>query len=247
MDSVTEKFSVFDFFNLIIGGIIFLLGVGSCHYAEVIAIGTVISELLSDNDFLLFVAIVLFISLSFIIGSTINELAHLFFVYILQWEKRMIEGCLNNNHLIENNIKLNVFREKAVNHFKIKEFATCENFSVEQCTTFFAYCVYYLHVRNQDKKTEKMRETQDLAELLTLVFALIPITSIIIYLFLGTSCLNPKPTFAIYILCVIFACAFLNRSKRAMENRIRMVLAIYDACIDKEKETTNHVVSQDGY
>lgn len=232
MDSITDKFSVFDFFNYIIGGFVFWLGLGICNYSQAMEFSISIASVVGDSDFLLFVTIVLFIGCSLVTGTVINEIANWIFNTKLQWEKNLIDTCLNKSKLIKNEIKLDIFRKKANDYLDIDVLDINEDYSIDQCSTYFAYCVYYLHVRGLDKKTEKLRETQGLSELLTLVFASVPISSIIIQILSGTTCLNIKPFFYIYALFALCACAFLRRTKRAMENRIKMVLAVYDACVN---------------
>ena len=236
MDGVTEKFSVFDFFNLIIGGSVFLLGLGICNYSQVIEVSTSIIALIGDSDFLLVAAITFFLGCALIAGTVINEIAHWCFDTMLYRERTLIETCLNKDKLINNDFRLQRFREKAQKYLKVQKLELQEEFTTDQCSTYFAYCIYYLHVRDRDKKTEKLRETQGLSELLTLVFVLIPISSIIMYTFSGTKCLYIKPTVLIYTIFAVFACAFFRRARRAMENRLKMVLAVYDACVDMEDQ-----------
>lgn len=246
MDGVTEKYSVFDFFNLIIGGVIFFVGLGICNHSQLAEIFTKIDILVGDSDFAIIFIIIFFVGCSLVIGTVINEFAHLLFCTMLQSEKKIIKACLNKGQLIHNDVKLEIFRDKAKKYLKADIDGLDKNFSDEQCSTFFAYCVYYLHVRGQDKKNEKLREAKGLSELLTLVFVSIPVLSIIIYHLSGAASLIDKFVLSCYFVFIIFSCAFFRRSKRATENRIRIVLAIYDACVDMEqgKECFSHSFSQ---
>lgn len=231
LDSITEKFSAFDFFNLIIGGVVFWIGLGICNYSQAVSLCSSIAKLVGNSNFFLFITIVIFIACSLVAGTVINELAYWFFDIKMQYEKKLIETCLNNNKLIKHNVRLKIIRDKANDYFHENK-KEDDIFTEDQCFTFFTHCVYYLHAHGQDKKTEKLRETEGLSELLTLVFAFIPVSSIIIHILLGTTYLALKPTLLIYMLFAIFFCAFLKRSIRAIENRIKMVLAVYDACVD---------------
>ena len=164
MDSITEKFSVFDFFNLMIGGMIFLFGIGICKYPQAMMFCKALADLIGESTFLLIIAIILTIGISYVIGTVINEAAYFIFErrYIL--EKNIIESCLNRNGIIENSDKLKNYRKNAEEYFKICNSSIEQVFTAEQCSTYFAHCVYYLHVRNQDKKIEKLRETEGLAQ-----------------------------------------------------------------------------------
>ena len=234
MDSVTEKFSVFDFFNLIIGGSVFCLGLGICNYRQVIEVSTSIASFIGDSDFMLFIAIILFLGCSLVAGTVINEFAYWIFDKLFPRKRILIETCLNKDQLIKNDFRLQIFRKKAQKYLNVDKIDLDIDFTADECSTYFAYCIYYLHVHDKDKKAEKLRETEGLSELLTLVFALIPVTSIIIYIFSGANCLYMIPTVLFYVLFAVCACAFFSRTKRAMENRIKMVLAVYDACVDME-------------
>lgn len=74
MDSVAEKFSVFDFFNLIITGTVFLfiliIGNYPCSKEWIISC----SNLIGESKILLFVSGVTFISVTAILGAAF--LAH---------------------------------------------------------------------------------------------------------------------------------------------------------------------------
>ena len=111
--------------------------------------------------------------------------------------------------------------------------------TAEENEAFFAHCEYVLHVNCLDKKTEKLRETQGLSELLMFVFWSIPVFSTMVFIFrvriLGNVHVNDCFVAVIYILCVIFGFIFCYRYKISAENRIRMVLSIYEAY--KEEKT----------
>ena len=240
MDSVTEKFSVFDFFNLIIGGSVFWMGLGLCHYSQTIEccdwIFGWLGGLPDSSGIVLLVATVLLVGCFFVTGSVVNEIAYWWYHVRKDREKDKMNTCLKKNELVTNEAKLNIFRKKAREYFGLPEFGDDQDFTPDQCAAYFAYCIYYLHVRGVDKKTEKLRETQGLSELMTLVFALIPILSLIIHLVLNTYEKIDKYILVAYGLCVICVAAFSVRATRAMENRIRMALAVYDACVDMDEQ-----------
>ena len=237
MDSLTEKFNVFDFFNLIIGGTVFWLGIGICNFYQVKKLYTLVLCVHNDLNYMVFLSVIVFFAGAFVTGAVINEMSCWLFENVFVWEKKYIEHCLNKNQLIKNDVKLRQFRIKAEAYLNVKEMGEDDDFSINQCATYFAYCVYYLHVHGQDKKTEKLRETQGLSEILTLVFVLIPFASVLFYILGDVIYVNVKLIFVFYLMCVGCFYAFLKRSKRATENRIKMVLAVYDACVDMNKCT----------
>mgnify|MGYP000299659399 FL=1 len=51
MDAITQKYSVFDFFNLLIAGIVFLSTIVICHYPDSILFLQIISTNVEDFAF----------------------------------------------------------------------------------------------------------------------------------------------------------------------------------------------------
>ena len=109
---------------------------------------------------------------------------------------------------------------------------TNDEFTEEECIAFFAHCVYYIQIRNQHQKTERMREVTGLAGILTMAFFALLISDVIISIILGVVSIISIILFFIYAICLI---VLLHRYKRAMKNRVKMVLAIYDVCVGKEE------------
>ena len=73
--------------------------------------------------------------------------------------------------------------------------------------------------------------------LLSGVFALIPIINFLTSAISHTMCRNVCMKLWIYPIFLITAVVFGFKYKKDMLNRIRMVLAIYDVCIDTENDT----------
>lgn len=233
MDSITEKFSVFDFFNLIIGGALFIIGIGVSNPQQISELCITLTSIVKIFDTSNVLSVVVFFALSLVVGTFLNEISNWLFERRLHLESVRIKACLQTNSLIHSKIRLERLQRKAKKHYFSDDSKT--DFKEDECSGFYAHCVYYLHVHHQDMKTEKLRETQGLSELLTIVFAAIPITSIILYACYGIENIKLIQTVVLYLLCIVFAFTFFNRAKRALENRIKMVLAVYDACTDMEK------------
>lgn len=108
------------------------------------------------------------------------------------------------------------------------------DFSAAECSAFFAYYVYYIQIRNQHHKPERLRDVQGLAETLAVVFgglALLGAFACGLY----CVCRTDAPI-QLILDFVCWACAVILvlRYRCATENRIHMVLAIYDVSVDKE-------------
>lgn len=232
MDSVTDKYSVFDFFNLIIGGFAFLLGLALCNYTQAVALRSSLISEFGDIESIAIIISVLFIGCSLIAGTVINEIMHFFFYTILKLEDKVFKNCLNKSGLIKNEYKLRDYREKAKEYLELTSINDDDDFTPAQCSAFFGHCIYYIHVRDKDRKTEKLREVKGLSELFAFVFFLIPTISFFIYIFTNKLCSVNGTTMFFYTLFLIFGCIFFMRAQRALENRIKMVLAVYNACVD---------------
>lgn len=123
--------------------------------------------------------------------------------------------------------------------------------SDDEVSYFFAYCVYYIQVRDKNKKTEKLRDIEGLSMSLSLVFSILWMASIIslllilreqlcrsvimVWLKKDAVCRNGQVILAIIssIICAILSVAFDYRAERTLKNRIRMTLALYEAEIDR--------------
>lgn len=107
---------------------------------------------------------------------------------------------------------------------------------------FYAYCVYYIQIRNQNRKTEKLRDIAGLSEALSLVFLILAVFSFIVTLI---SCFQivlnlqnilgePLSLTIICLVCAFFSVLMDYRTEKSINSRIRMTLAIYD--VEKRHE-----------
>lgn len=233
MDSIADKFSVFDYFNLLIGGFVFLLGIGISGYPDSAELIKNWSAAIGESSFLLILSIASLIAGSFVIGIIINEISSWYFKTRRGFEKNKIENCLSNPNVIDNIQKLNRYKKKANMYFFSidKEKDTYDQI---ECSTFFAHCVYYIQVRNKNEKTERLREVEGLSMLLSGTFVLIPFASVFIGALTNTIYHNICIKLLIYIFSIAFALVFYNKYQSDILNRIRMVFAVYDACVDME-------------
>ncbi|MFR5004102.1 MAG: hypothetical protein ACLUCZ_17055 [Thomasclavelia ramosa] len=231
MDAVTEKFSVFDFFNLVIAGMVFWMLLGICHYSQLQILIKKFSLFISGSSLLLFATVVTFMGDAFIVGAAFQVISIWLFKKKIHWEKDIMQKCLTKDVLFDNEIRLNALRKRANDYLERPEGSA--HFTPDKCEAFYAHCVYYLHVKELDKKTEKLRETQGLSKLLSCMFFTIPIISISIYVFqlliLRMVNLNLLAVIITYLVCFAFGYIFYCRYNITCKNRMRLVLSIYDA------------------
>ena len=236
MDSITEKFGVFDFFNLLIAGIVSLSILEICHYDQMKKMTIKVIELIGESNFYSIIAFIGYIGFALSIGAFFQVIGQWIIRDKIGWEKGIIRTCLNIDGVLKNCIRRKKLQRYAQQYLQLSDGE--RELTAEENEAFFAHCEY-VHVNCLDKKTEKLRETQGLSELLMFVFWSIPVFSTMVFIFrvriLGNVNVNDCFVAVIYILCVIFGFIFCYRYKISAENRIRMVLSIYEAY--KEEKT----------
>ena len=240
MDGVFEKFSVFDFFNLIIGGTLFILGLGVCFYPNIDK--NFIDKLTDISTEKVILGTIVLIGISLVLGSVISEIEYLVFYYMLRWEDKLISKCLVDFRVVGNMRKYEIYREKARRYFRQEGYNKKVNeFTEEESSAFFAHCVYYTQIRNQHKKSERLRDVTGLSGILAVVFGILVICDILIcirYFIFGVNILSSLILFLFYSIC---AGALTFRYRRALKNRIKMVLAVYDVSVEKEKSEDKEI------
>ena len=235
MDAITQKYSVFDFFNLLIAGAVSLNVQMICQYPKSAVWLKSLSVDIGVSGFLLFVSVITYAGGALVFGMVLQVIGHWFIEERLGWQTKMISECLNGNGIFENSYRTTRVFHKAVRFLNIKETKT--NLDREEASAFFAYCVYYLYVERRDEKPEKLRETQGLSELFSCVFWTAPlfcaIISIIRVIIWHDMNFNIFCIFGTCVISIILGTVFYYRYKISFRNRIRMVLSIYDACTEE--------------
>lgn len=256
IDSVLEKFSIFDFFNLIFTGIIFLISlhfVGirlfdwiSLSFYDSIFVTMILNKYTIEGDgiitFMMFVYFVFLLAILYVIGSIIQELGSFAQNKISKIQYRAISSVLNNESILKNKIKREICSKEARELFKTKNIKLKKDeFTSEHCHYFYTYCLYYIQIREQHKKLEKMRGLQGISNMLSTNFGISAFGGIITYLFqahlANTSYIQKIDfkTFAVIIITYIsLSIIFWFRMKKQILYRIRMVLNTYEANVVRE-------------
>lgn len=157
------------------------------------------------------------------------------------FNKTTIEKCmknlLKNDGPITNKNKL-VEYQRLAKEFALSHPQNSDNieFNIEDdkaASYFFAHCVYYIQIKNQNRKTEKLRDIAGLSESLSFIFMLLAITSVICIPINIPECGTFLCYFAVFsVISVIMD----YRTEKAHKNRIRMTFGIY-AAEKKQKNT----------
>lgn len=216
----------------------------------------------SNNEFLWnFCVIALFGISSFLIGIAVQELygniydhhsvftnpdgddiasKYIFRLFHKTTVRRCVHNLLNEKGAITNIHKLKQYQKLAGDFIHQMTIFTQDEqtliHSPEFESYFFSYCVYYIQIKGQNRKTEKLRDIEGLSEALSLIFLILSLLSaaaafICYYSYAVDTQLNPNRFIASFVIFVIYA--FLSilmdcRTEKAIKNRIRMTLAIYD-------------------
>lgn len=250
---IIDKFSVVDFFNVVITGAFFSFGMSfllnknlfECLYnpldiSDLIAKGLVVTGCC-------YMCGAMIQSLSIILFS--HEKAKLSEECLseVNTDKRLIKKILqrlNIGVVIQNNNKREIHKklqQSLLESKRITSSNTSEESYKENNSYYFAYCEYYNAVRKNNTKTEKMRELSALCESITACMLLL----LAVYTFInyGNKYCNlsiemNSNKYVTIILLILFI-GSLYRALLSRFNWTRMVLATYEACVDQEISTNN--------
>ena len=239
MDNVSEKLGLYDFFNVISVGAIFI-----------IHIVFLFPDLLSSYDVWIKDSTIKFTGLfilAYLLGLIFQELGAFLDEYIIKFrnkkitflKKRITRSFLINDKIIDNNIKLKQYRKYAREILENKEFKVCDALTPEQNEYIYSYIEYYIEHKNRSKKFEKMRALYGMSKSL--------FCSMLILFLVWLFCYIPTVTSVTDIICIvrlvvtpiyiiISTIIYYSRSKRCMKYRVRMMMGVYESCIE-EKET----------
>lgn len=232
MEWALERFSLYDFFNLLFSCGLLLLGL---QFFGVPVISHVkYSVGLPENDILyLFVMFLL----CYVAGFILQVLGAWLEKHIFRSQSRMVNTLLSErDSIVHNKAKLQVYQSKAREVLRRKGIAFSEQgFSSEQSEYFFAYCSYVNQMSGRCAKAEKMRALKGLAMQWSVCFALLAVIGII-----SLGCLAawsaPLADVAWTLLemgtCASLAVLCFSQMLQNLKYWIRMVLAMYEAIDD---------------
>ncbi len=247
----SEQLGTHDFFNVLIAGSAFLLGL--C------AVNSNINEYITkDIDIPRGFGLVILI---YIVGCIIQELASIWDQYIFQIHRKTRNKFLNDinrDSIITNPMMLQLYRQSACKLLGeyIGDYGHA-NFN-NDCTNRLIYTIYQYYAANKgkDHKIEKMRAIFNLSKTLTTSFALLALFALL-SLFNNTEIsINITGLFALnfgcpynctnkILLAIMFSFIswiFYLRTKNAMQ---RFLLVLYGTCTDliRTEKAVHHTVS----
>lgn len=232
MDGAFEKFSVYDFFNLIISGGAFIGGLHLIGFAPLYFLVNDIK--VPDNEI---VTLALILLICYIIGFELQGFGSWIELNKLKIQSTMTGTfLLDSSNVITNIEKRKVYQKKAKELFETKSIEVKDNeFTKDQCEYFFAYCSYFVQVKGQNKKTEKMRGLKGLSSLWMVCFALlflIGLTRIVLMIINGANFEKMMFPFFSTIAFLVLSITSYYRMKTNIRYWIRMILGTYEVCSD---------------
>lgn len=235
MDNVSEKLGLYDFFNVISVGAIFIL-----H------IVFLFPSTLSTYDEWIEDGVIKFAGLfvlSYLLGLLFQELGSILdenkFSNQKFLKEELMKNFLTRDDIIDNSVKLEVYREYAKDILKTKEIEFSEDFTPEQSGYVYSYIEYFIEHKGRNKKFEKMRALYGMSKSLLccmpfVIFACL-FGVILTEEIAHNVCIGKMVGVSVYAL--ISMIIYYLRAKRCMKYRIRMMMGVYESCLELEKES----------
>lgn len=232
MEGVLEKFSIYDFFNLLFSGGILIAGI---HILGFPLLEILYNDIHLPESEILFCAVILL--LCYVTGFALQAISSIVGKGIKIQSKMTSTFLLDGNNVIKNTVKLRIYQEKAKELFIRKNIHVKDNnFTPEQCEYFFAYCSYFTQVHGQSKKAEKMRGLKGLSSLWLICFALLSLLGVIRIFYLILFIQSNLNSLILAIISTLIYCALIFisyfRMKIDITYWIRMLLGVYEVCSD---------------
>lgn len=241
MDGVLEKFSVYDFFNVLGAGAVFLFGLQALDMVTLQSIVNYIGVAEST------ISIIGLLGICYLCGSVLQQIGAWVSKRKHGYVKKVTETllCTNGNSILSNQIKVKLHRKLAFTVFKEKEIDCDEHQNCFHLSDYyFTYCTYYIQVRDKHHKAEKMRSLKGISSLLMLCFCSLAVlallkTGILMFQNMPASVYRKYVMLGIgfIVLTVLNQCAY----RRNVRYWIRMVLASYEACVDMDRQRLDKV------
>lgn len=235
MDGFFEKFSIYDFFNLLASGIVFLLGLLALRFLEL----TSLADFLSSNTEMQWVLFAVILGGCYLIGTIFQQTSSI--VFERKYSNGITSTVLCNRYsVLTNQIKLEVHQKYARSLFLAKGIPfDGDCFSGWHCEYYFAYCSYYIQNRNKHHKAEKMRGLRGIYSLLVTCFAFLCIIALFRVAFAVVN--SESYLYFMGIACVYLALLLLyvHAYKENTKYWVRMVLGVYEACVDIDMREIN--------
>ena len=248
MENIVDKLGFFDFFNAIIVGSFTIVG----SFCITLQFGWDVSKKVflyyarAQEVNVLFFVLCLFsiIVVAYILGILCHEIFDIIDDRFGTF-KKIIERLFESDSCIENPVRRNRYASLAtiildnncIESRRTRGIPSNIEWNHDLNNYFFTYCMYQVQIRGLNKKTEKLRDIEGLAKSFC-------VSSIILFFVLlgvgitswNTNYLSTVVFFVEAVSLIMGSIFFCFYRKKALENRIRLTLSLYDAIYEKEKK-----------
>lgn len=236
MDGFFEKLGIYDFFNLIASGVVFLLGLVALDFLEFGSL-TAFGESYSGMEWVIIVAA---LGGCYLIGVAFQQIANI--IFEKKYCKKITSTILCNRYsILDNPIKLRIHQNGARELFHRKKISFTGNcFSAQYCNYYFSYCSYYIQNQGKHQKTEKIRGLRGIYSLLVVCFFLLCIISICKIII---ALINSEPYIMYIGIALIFLAMYLlsiNAYRESLKDWVKMILGVYEVCVDIDLQERPH-------
>lgn len=225
MDDLFDKLGLYDFFNVIFVGGIFIIVFLVILYPEAYHYFCGILKSSYEKG-------ICFFFISYLLGIIFQEIGKIIDRNFEKVKYKHFENFLNDdNDIIDYNTKRNVYKRSARDILERQQIdidVTEKFFSKEQNKYVFTYCLYYVENKKRNAKIEKMRALYDMARGLKASFCVI--LTIIIADAYNFSKVNL--TYYAYVFLAVLVIIILLKIRMIYLSKyfIRMVMGVYESC-----------------
>lgn len=171
MDAIAQKYSVFDFFNLLIAGIVFLSTMVICNYPNSIIFLKTISTNIDDSIFLTVISIITYVGCALVLGMILQVVGHWLIKEKLGWQTKVITECLTGRGIFDNSYRTKRLLLKAMDYLGTKESVI----NKDEILTFLPIVyITYMSI-TKTKKRKNLEKRRDFQNYLPVYFGLFPL------------------------------------------------------------------------
>lgn len=231
MNSFLDKLGLYDFFSLIVGGLAFLLGI---DYIGIINLQEYVLLPKPENWGIYTIAVIL---ISYLLGGFFNLVSDKAFAG--RKYRHLKKTILSEtDSAIKNSVKTKMHRMRACDILKKRNiFIQEEELDVEHSAFYFNYCSYYLQMKGQHGKMEKLRGIMRLHANLTVCFFFLIVSSLYVIVTRGFAVHSSAVNCLFF--SVILSITSYNSFRISAKSWARIVVNAFDVCYDINHSTTN--------
>lgn len=238
VSTFSDQLGIYDFFNVIVSGTSFLLGL--C-----IIDSRIFNFFWNDTSIPKAVFIVLLI---YILGFSLQEIGSIIDRHITKVQINAYQTFLKDlppddkrirvgnryNRIIKNRLLLNHYR-KLADHIMAASYTGISNYTYnDKSVNMFVYSMiqYYVSCVGKDTKVEKMRALYALSRSLMTCAGILSFTNLLIIVFMKYIPIDPlfsRSCYMIWIIYAIFVVIFHSRMFHNMRHMMLILLGNYDA------------------